>query len=1085
MPTLGILISASSAILVWGKRKTPGAVPLFMWLLVSFFWEIVIASARFTTDLGVYITLKKMEVISMASIAVLFLIFALEYTRQDQLLIRRNVLILWIIPWLASILAVTNEQHLFLWNNYSLNPQTGNFELATTFLMDFFIGYYYLLRAAGSLILIWAGFRYPQIYRRQFWILLACAFVPWVGNIIYFNDGWYSFVASIPLHPIGYTLTGAIFSLGILRYGLFDVIPLARDSILEFLDNGIVVLNNSGQIIDANKIAQQMLSPGRDIIRLDFEQVFREATGQAFEIPANNRAEIILERESRIFLEIKTHSIKNNRQQVRGMLITLHDFTDRKNAQMELQAERDFAMLVMNNMGQGLTVTNDKLIFEYVNPAYARMLGYKPQELLGRSPLEFTVNKDTLINSLERRQRGEVSTYQSLLRNADGSEVYAHITGVPRIRDGQIFGAIAVITDMTEIKKAEEELRHSRAQLTAIFENVGTGIWVSDIRYRFTFVNSYLANLLGFLPEELIGQDVVSVVHPYDAITSTIQFEGLLNREYESYEMEKRYRRKDGSIFWGALSARPIYNAQNEIESVVGFISDITQRKQAEEALRETERRFREILENIGLITVMLDQDANITFCNEHFLNLTGWTRTEVLGRNWIGTFEAGDAAVRNQYVRAIQRGAILKHHENRIATRNGEKRLVSWANIILRDEKAQITGMASIGEDITARRNAENSEREQRELAEALIDSSSAISTTLKFAETIEKILENVIKVVPHDAANIALFNKNKIQFVRARGYETFNISNETIQNLDITFKDAPAFKNIIKTQQPIVVSDTEKDPKWVKIEPTSNIRSNISSPIIVDNKVVGVINLDSTTPGFFNEQHARRLHAFSLQAAIAFKNARLYEEVDQELQKRKKIQSSLRRANKRLQTQLAEIEALQAQLRQQAIRDPLTGLFNRRFLEETLAREISRAERDSLPVSIMMIDIDHFKSINDTYGHEAGDLILKQLGKLLSTETRRADAACRFGGEEFCVVMSGAPLPIAVQRAEALRSKFAAIKVDYGNKTIQATISLGISCYPEHGLNGQEVVKSADNALYRAKRNGRNRIETAIPVI
>ena len=193
-----------------------------------------------------------------------------------------------------------------------------------------------------------------------------------------------------------------------------------------------------------------------------------------------------------------------------------------------------------------------------------------------------------------------------------------------------------------------------------------------------------------------------------------------------------------------------------------------------------------------------------------------------------------------------------------------------------------------------------------------------------------------------------------------------------------------------------------------------------------------------------------------------------------------RKGVEKKLRYANDRLQSQLIEIGMLQSKLRSQAIRDPLTDLFNRRYLDETLDRELARAAREEYPVSVIMMDIDHFKKMNDTYGHEAGDLVLKALAKTLSTRNRRGDFACRFGGEEFVVVMPNMELDTAYRRAEDLRKTLNSLLVPYGRHQLAITISMGIACYPSNGDNRESVLRAADRAMYAAKKAGRDHILT-----
>lgn len=194
-------------------------------------------------------------------------------------------------------------------------------------------------------------------------------------------------------------------------------------------------------------------------------------------------------------------------------------------------------------------------------------------------------------------------------------------------------------------------------------------------------------------------------------------------------------------------------------------------------------------------------------------------------------------------------------------------------------------------------------------------------------------------------------------------------------------------------------------------------------------------------------------------------------------DISKHRRAEDELREVNTRLQAHMAEIEALQARLQDQAIRDSLTGLFNRRYLEETLQREIAQAFRSDQALGIVMIDVDHFKDINDTYGHLAGDTALQALGQLLAANTRSGDIACRYGGEEFVLALPGASLETARERAERLRVAVEALRVDYAGARLSLTICAGIAAYPLHGERADEVLDRADQALYQAKNGGRNR--------
>ena len=187
-----------------------------------------------------------------------------------------------------------------------------------------------------------------------------------------------------------------------------------------------------------------------------------------------------------------------------------------------------------------------------------------------------------------------------------------------------------------------------------------------------------------------------------------------------------------------------------------------------------------------------------------------------------------------------------------------------------------------------------------------------------------------------------------------------------------------------------------------------------------------------------------------------------------------RKVIQCNIRDITDRKNAQNALIQS-EALFREQSVRDHLTGLFNRRYMEETLDRELLRATRNHSPIGIIMLDVDDFKRFNDTYGHSAGDTILRELGGLLLGHVRGEDIPCRFGGDEFIIVLPGAGVDVTRERAERLCEHAAHFQVEFEGQTLGSiTLSLGIAVSPDNGSTSAEVLKAADSALYRAKREG-----------
>ena len=224
---------------------------------------------------------------------------------------------------------------------------------------------------------------------------------------------------------------------------------------------------------------------------------------------------------------------------------------------------------------------------------------------------------------------------------------------------------------------------------------------------------------------------------------------------------------------------------------------------------------------------------------------------------------------------------------------------------------------------------------------------------------------------------------------------------------------------------------------------------RAALCLPMIAQGEMLGIFHLQSRTMDDFPEAQLQMAQALADSIALALANLRLRET-----------------------------------LRQQSIRDVLTGLFNRRYLEEALERELSRATRNQTKVGLLMLDIDYFKQFNDKFGHPAGDLLLRELGNFLRQSIRGGDIACRYGGEEFLLLLPDNSLETLRQRAEQVREDLKKLHVPgQGESWESITLSMGVAIFPDHGSTGEVLLKAADEALYHAKDSGRDRVVIAEP--
>jgi diguanylate cyclase (GGDEF)-like protein len=256
------------------------------------------------------------------------------------------------------------------------------------------------------------------------------------------------------------------------------------------------------------------------------------------------------------------------------------------------------------------------------------------------------------------------------------------------------------------------------------------------------------------------------------------------------------------------------------------------------------------------------------------------------------------------------------------------------------------------------------------------------------------------------------------------------------------------------IRNGQTHVVRDTGTGVLCAHL-PSPPPAAYLCAPLVAQGETLGVLHVgirgtDGSAPPGAIDTSCRLVEAVAAQLALSLANVRLREV-----------------------------------LRSQSIRDPLTALFNRRYMEETLEREGRRAERARRPLALLLLDIDEFKQQNDTFGHDAGDTVLRGLGALLARSLRREDVACRYGGDEFVLVLPDTSLDTALRRADEIREAVKGLRVSAHGKSLGLiTVSIGVAALPDHGLDRSALLAAADTALYRAKAEGRDRVSVLPPI-
>jgi PAS domain S-box-containing protein len=270
-------------------------------------------------------------------------------------------------------------------------------------------------------------------------------------------------------------------------------------------------------------------------------------------------------------------------------------------------------------------------------------------------------------------------------------------------------GVVVMHVDITAEKKTEESLRTSESRFRQMAENIRDVFFLEDPHApRMLYISRAYEEIWGRSCESLYAdpQSWIEAIHPDDRASIHEKYRNRTS--VGKYEFEFRIVRPDGSIRWIESRGFPIQDDAGKIVRIAGIAKDITEHKQDSRELRESERRFSDMLDNVELASVMLDRQGRITYCNDYLLRMTGWRLDEVIGHDWFDRFIPSDLDLSGFFASLIDDQPVARHRENEIVTRSGERRLLRWNNSVLRSGTGEVIGTASIGEDITERKAAE-----------------------------------------------------------------------------------------------------------------------------------------------------------------------------------------------------------------------------------------------------------------------------------------------------------------------------------------------------------------------------------------
>ena len=633
---------------------------------------------------------------------------------------------------------------------------------------------------------------------------------------------------------------------------------------------------------------------------------------------------------------------------------------------------------------------------------------------------------------------------------------------------GTLLSTGLTLLGRSNVLKRARAIEQERDLLRIVTDGLPAGIFAKDLDGRYVMANRKFAEFKGARSgADIVGKTAFDFMPEEEAATVASEDLDIKNGKSSALEFERSTVSAKGNIKWDRTTRVPLIDASGKVIGVAGIQRDITRSKRLEQRLKEEEARLLAAQQIAQLGSFEMDIIDGVDLercpmrCSPELLRIAGFDPRQaelprsstnifhlVIPEDWNGIKEILAATIRDSKPYVL---------DFRILCRDGSQRSVQCAGDVVCDpQNGKPTKLQGTVHDITDRKRAEaqieaaneNLGRHVRELQER--------SKELLLLSEMGGLLQSCNAM---DEAYVAIAGSAEPLFPNWVG-ALYMISASRNVVEAVTQWGPPVWGERVFAPSECWALRRGR-LNWFNIKENSmrchhadapQVTESLCVPLMAHGEALGVLHLQPkravgqrpSTPEHNAEDDRRLAVVLAEHIGLALGNLKLRET-----------------------------------LRNQSIRDPLTGLFNRRYMEESLEREMSRATRDKGSVAIIMLDVDHFKEFNDTFGHQAGDAALRALGDFLKRTTRGQDIICRYGGEEFALVFGGSSVEGALERAEALRERIKHLEIHYGGQLLGTiTVSMGIALFPDHGLTVAEVLRGADQALYCAKREGRDQI-------
>jgi PAS domain S-box-containing protein len=568
---------------------------------------------------------------------------------------------------------------------------------------------------------------------------------------------------------------------------------------------------------------------------------------------------------------------------VTGLILTLADVTERVRAELELERERDFSAAVLDTAGALVLVLDPQGRIVRFNRACEKLTGYTFDEVEGQPFWElFLIPEETepVKAVFEQLQAGQFpNAYENHWLTRDGGRRLIAWSNTALL--GKAGGAeyiIATGIDITERKRAEEALWESRERFRLAFDSANIGQCLVHPDGRLLRVNRAMCAMFGYSKDELESMTIDDITHPDYLNVSPTFIQQATSGQVTHSEFEKQYIHKEGRIVWGRVSSALVRNPAGTPRYFISLVQDVTERKQAEAALRESEKKYRQLIELAQEGVWGIDAEARTTFVNPRMAEMLGYTLEEMQGRHLFSFMDEQGVKIAQRNLERRQQG-IRERHDFEFLRKDGARIYTSLETSPITDEDGTYVGALALVADITERRRAE-------EALSTLLEISRQVALTLQLEPLLYLVLDQLKTVVDYDDATIFKLEDETLNALAHRG----TVPQEAITQQGFSLEQAPFGRQLIFDQQTVIIPDVHGDTPLAqdfqrvagaRLETLyGQVRSWMGVPLSIKDQVMGLLTLKHSGPARYNSEQAGLVRAFASQAAVAIENHRLYEQ-------------------------------------------------------------------------------------------------------------------------------------------------------------------------------------------------------------